>query len=163
MKRVLASLIAVAVVASVATGALVRQLSRHHAAHGSDLPQISAYSHGNLTRVGPYRFCEVLNPTDCIVPAEQGELPVTGRYPVQLSVPSGIAQAPWVLLRVYEDDAITEEFRPGTRLAATIPTLDPFLGRLTGIAVHLPTLVRDEEGNEFPVPHAEWSVRTVWS
>ena len=44
----------------------------------------------------------------------------------------------------------------------TIPTVDAQRGRLTGIAVQLPTLVRDEAGNEFPVPHAEWSVRTVW-
>jgi hypothetical protein len=41
--------------------------------------------------------------------------------------------------------------------------VDPHRGRLTGIAVELPTLVRDEQGNEFPVPHAEWSVSTVWS
>ncbi|BBX20278.1 hypothetical protein CRI77_04060 [Mycolicibacterium duvalii] len=159
MRRVLTALIAVAVVASVATAVLVWQLSRHH---GPDLPEISAYSHGNLTRVGPYRFCQVLNPTDCVVPAEQGQLPVNRTDPVQVSLPSAIADAPWVLLRVYEDDSLVEEFRPGTRLAVTIPTVDPFLGRLTGVAVHLPTLVRDEDGNEFPVPHAEWSVRTVW-
>ena len=47
-------------------------------------------------------------------------------------------------------------------LAVTIPTVDPHRGRLFGLAVQLPTLVRDEAGNEFPVPHAEWSVRTVW-
>ncbi len=88
--------------------------------------------------------------------------PVTGRFPVQLSVPSAIARAPWVLLRAYEDDDVIEEFRPGARLAVTIPTVDPLRGRLTGVAVQLPTLVRDEAGNEFPVPHAEWSVRTVW-
>jgi len=40
--------------------------------------------------------------------------------------------------------------------------VDPQLGRLRGIAVQLPTLVRDQDGNEFPVPHAEWSVRTTW-
>ncbi|MGE2833631.1 DUF2771 domain-containing protein [Mycobacterium sp. SMC-4] len=160
MKRILSVLIAVAVLASVSTGLLIWQLSRDH---GPDLPEISAYSHGHLTRVGPYRFCKVLNPTDCIVSAEQGELPVNGRDPVQLSLPSAIADAPWVLLSAYEDDDVIEEFRPGTRLAVTIPTLDPFRGRLTGIAVQLPTLVRDQDGNEFPVPHAEWSVRTVWS
>ncbi|MEZ0342047.1 DUF2771 domain-containing protein [Mycobacterium sp. pV006] len=160
MKRVLGVLVAIAVVATVATGVLVWQLSRDH---GPDLPEISAYSHGNLTRVGPYRFCEVLNPTDCVVPAEQGELPVNGRDPVQLSLPAAISDAPWVLLSAYEDDDVIEEFRPGARLAVTIPTLDPFRGRLTGIAVQLPTLVRDQDGNEFPVPHAEWSVRTVWS
>ena len=57
---------------------------------------------------------------------------------------------------------VVDEFRPDTKLAVTIPTVDPHRGRLFGLAVQLPTLVRDEAGNEFPVPHAEWSVRTVW-
>lgn len=160
MKRVVAALVVVAVLASIVTGALIWRLTRDRAPR---LPEISAYSHGHLTRVGPYRYCQVLDPTDCIVPAEQGELPVTGRDPVQLSVPPAIGRAPWVLLRAYEGDDLVEEFRPGTRLAVTIPTVDPHRGRLTGIAVQLPTLVRDEAGNEFPVPHAEWSVRTVWN
>ncbi|MBX7432384.1 DUF2771 domain-containing protein [Mycobacterium sp. Y57] len=160
MKRVVAALVLVAVLASIVTGALIWRLTRDRAPR---LPEISAYSHGHLTRVGPYRYCQVLDPTDCIVPAEQGELPVTGRDPVQLSVPPAIGRAPWVLLRAYEGDDLVEEFRPGTRLAVTIPTVDPHRGRLTGIAVQLPTLVRDEAGNEFPVPHAEWSVRTVWN
>ena len=160
VKRVIAVLAAVALLASSGTGVLVWRLTRDHP---PQLPEISAYSHGHLTRVGPYRFCEVFNPTDCVEPGDQGELHVTGRFPIQLSVPAAIARAPWVLLRAYEDDDVIEEFRPDTRLAVTVPTVDPQRGRLTGIAVQLPTLVRDEMGNEFPVPHAEWSVRTVWS
>lgn len=159
MKRVVAVLAAVVLLASIGTGVLVWRLTRDPAPKH---PEISAFSHGSLTRVGPYRFCEVLDPTDCTVPGEQGEVPVTERFPVQLSVSQDISKAPWVLLRAYEDDDVIEEFRPDTRLAVTIPTLDPQRGRLTGIAVQLPTLVRDEQGNEFPVPHAEWSVRTVW-
>ncbi|CAN3130756.1 DUF2771 domain-containing protein [Mycobacterium sp. smrl_JER01] len=159
MKRVVAVLATVALFSSIGTGVLVWQLSRDHA---SRLPEISAYSQGQLTRVGPYRFCQVLNPTDCMVSAEQGQLPVSGRQPVQVSIPGEIAKAPWVLLRAYEDDDVVEEFRPDTRLAVTIPTVDAQRGRLTGFAVQLPTLVRDQDGNEFPVPHAEWSVRTVW-
>jgi hypothetical protein len=159
VKRVVAVLAAVALLSAVGTGVLVWQLMRDHS---PELPEISAYSHGHLTRVGPYRFCEVLNPTDCVVSADQGELPVTPSDPVQLSIPGEIARAPWVLLRAYEDADLVEEFRPGTTLAVTIPTVDAQRGRLTGIAVQLPTLVRDESGNEFPVPHAEWSVRTVW-
>ena len=54
-----------------------------------------------------------------------------------------------MLVRAYEDDDVVEEFRPDTRLAVTIPTVDPQRGRLTGIVVQLPTLVRDEAGNEF--------------
>ena len=157
MKRVLASLAIVVVVASIGTGVLVWRLHK-----APERPEISAYSHGDAARVGPYRYCEVLNPTDCEEPGAQGELAVDARHPVQLSVPPSIARAPWVLLRAYEGADVVEEFRPDSRLAVTIPTVDPQRGKLTGIAVQLPTLVRDEAGNEFPVPHAEWSVRTVW-
>lgn len=161
MKRVLAVLAAVAVLATAATAALVWQLTRDH---GPVLPEISAYSHGQLTRVGPYQFCDVIVPTDCLPAGAQGELRVDERDPVQLSVPSAIADAPWRLLQVYEDPINTTEslFRPDTRLAVTIPTVDPQRGRLTGIAVQLMTLVQDETGEVFEVPHAEWSIRMVW-
>jgi hypothetical protein len=162
VKKVLAVLITVAVLASVATGVLIWQLTRHP---GPQHPEISAYTHEQLVRVGPYRYCDVFQITKCDVPETIGELVVTSRDPVQLSVPPAISRAPWVLLRAYEDsgDSVVEEFRPNTRLAVTIPTVDPHRGRLTGIAIQLPTLVRDEQGNVFPWPHAEWSVRTVWS
>lgn len=159
MKRGIAVLAAVALLASLGAGLLVWRLS---SGDEQRLPEISAFSHGQLARVGPFRYCAVLNPTDCHVPGDQAELTVTGRQPVQLSVPKAVRQAPWVLLRAYEDGDLIEEFRPGTRSAVTIPTLDPRRGRLLGFVVQLPTLVRDEEGNEFPVPHAEWSVRTQW-
>lgn len=158
MKRIIAALAAVVVVASVGTAVLIWRLSGHDAAKH---PEISAFSQGHTVRVGPYRYCDVLNPTKCEVFGEQGELAVTERGPVQLSVPPAIAKAPWVLLRQYEDDDVVEEFRPGSRLAVTIPTVDPRRGRLTGVAVLLPTLIRVDD-NEMPVPHAEWSVRTVW-
>lgn len=127
-------------------------------------PQISAYSHGHLTRIGPYRYCNVLNLNDCYSPQAQGELPVDARYPVQLSVPTSIGRAPWRLLRVYPDprDTAVTIYRPGTRLAVTIPTADPRRGRLMGVAVQLLTLVVDPNGELADVPHAEWSVRTVW-
>ncbi|MGH3676596.1 MAG: DUF2771 domain-containing protein [Mycobacterium sp.] len=160
MKKLVAVLVTVAVVASAATAVLIWRLTRHPA---PEHPEISAYTHGQLARVGPYRYCDVLQITKCDVPGTFGELVVTSRNPVQLSVPPSISRAPWVLLRAYEDsDELVEAFPPG-KLAVTIPTVDPHRGRLTGIAVQLPTLVRDEAGNEFPWPHAEWSVRTVWS
>ena len=159
MKRVVAALAIVAIVASVLTGVLVWRLVQDPR---PEHPEISAYSDGQLVRVGPYRYCEVLNPTDCETPKAGGELRVDRRHAVQLSVPAEIARAPWVLVRSYEGGDAVDEFRPETKLAVTIPTVDPHRGRLFGIAVQLPTLVRDEAGNEFPVPHAEWSVRTVW-
>ncbi|BBZ08983.1 hypothetical protein MDOR_31520 [Mycolicibacterium doricum] len=161
MKRVPAVLAAVAVLAAAATVFIVGQLTRDHE---PALPQISAFTHGELTRVGPFQFCDVIDPTDCMPAGHQGELAVNERDPVQLSVPAAIAEAPWRLLRVYERPADTTEsvFRPDTRLAVTIPTVDPQRGRLTGIAVQLLTLVQDEAGEVFEIPHAEWSVRMVW-
>jgi len=162
VRRVLAILGLVALLASVATGVLIWQLSRDR---GPEHPEISAYTHGQLVRIGPYRYCDVFEITKCDIPETTGELVVTSRDPVQLSVPPSISRAPWVLLRAYEgsDEPVVETFTPNTKLAVTIPTVDPFYGRLTGLAVQLPTLVRDEQNNEFPWPHAEWSVRAVWT
>jgi len=157
-----AVLVTVLVLAATGTGVGAWLLTRgHDSAH----PEISAYSDGHLTRVGPYRYCNVLDLTDCDNPQTQGELRVNSHDPVQLSVPPSIGQAPWWLLRVYEDSAIpaTTFYRPGDRQAVTIPTLDVKHGRLTGIAVQLMTLVVDRNGELQGVPHAEWSVRMVWS
>ena len=159
MKKGLAVLVAVVVLASATTGVLVWRMSRNPA---PEHPEISAYTRGQLVRVGPYQYCAVLNPTDCETPHTDGELTVDPRHPVQLSVPSAIAAAPWVLVRSYEGSDVVNEFRPGSTYAVTIPTTDPHRGRLFGLAVQLPTIVRDEQGNEFPWTHAEWSVRTVW-
>ena len=128
---------------------------------GSQRPEISAYSHGHLTRVGPYLYCNVLNLDDCQTPQNQGELRVNERYPVQLSVPDAIYRAPWRLLKVYEDPTNTAStiFRPSSRFAVTIPPVDPQRGRLTGIVVQLLTLVVDQSGELREAPHAEWSVR----
>ena len=131
---------------------------------GPQPPEISAFSHGHLTRVGPYLYCNVLNLDDCQTPQTQGDLPVSEHYPVQLSVPQAISRAPWRLLQGYEDpvNTTTTMFRPGTRLAVTIPTVDPQRGRLTGIVVQLLTLVVDPSGELRDVPHAEWSVRLTF-
>ncbi|MDT5263907.1 MAG: hypothetical protein QOI90_533, partial [Mycobacterium sp.] len=60
MKKVLAVLISVAVVASVATGVLIWRLTRDPVPRH---PEISAYTHGQLVRVGPYRYCDVFEIT----------------------------------------------------------------------------------------------------
>jgi Protein of unknown function (DUF2771) len=148
--------------AGVGTWLLVRR-------PGPQQPEISAYSHGHLTRVGPYLYCNVLDLNDCRTPQTQGELPFNAHYPVQLSVPEAISRAPWRLLQVYEDPAntTTTMFRPGSRFAVTIPSVDPQRGRLTGIVVQLLTLVVDNgQLNDITtvraVPHAEWSVRLTF-
>ncbi|WP_019970562.1 DUF2771 domain-containing protein [Mycobacterium sp. 141] len=160
MKRFLTILAVIVVLATAGTAVAVWRLSRGH----DELPKISAYTNGHLTRVGPFRYCPVLNLNDCSQLGSQGELRVSKEHPVQLSVPSSIARAPWRLLRVYENpiDTTLSIYRPDTTLAVTIPTVDPQRGRLTGIAVQLLTLVQDQNGEVFDLPHAEWSVRTNW-
>jgi hypothetical protein len=154
-------LLAISVLLSVGAGIGTWYLLRPR---GPQPVEITAYSHGRLIRVGPYLYCNVLNLDDCQQPQAQGELAVNEHYPVQLSVPEAISRAPWRLLQVYEDPAntATTMFRPGTRLAVTIPSSDPQRGRLTGIVVQLLTLVVDPSGELRDVPHAEWSVRTVF-
>jgi hypothetical protein len=159
VKRVLAILAVVVVIASAATGVLIWRLAQDPPPKH---PEISAYTDGQLVRVGPYSYCDVVNLNDCENPETVGELAVDGRHPLQRSVPPAIASAPWLLGRKYEGSDVLEEFRPDSTLAVTIPTVDPHRGKLTGFVVQLPTLVVDQEGNEFPSWHAEWSVRTVW-
>ena len=163
MKRWIAWIAAGSVLlAAVGAGVGAWALMRHQ---GSPLPQISAYSHGSTVRVDPYLYCNVVNLDDCVKGGAQGELSVSGRYPVQLSVPASISRAPWRLLRVYEDerDTTTTAYRPGTQLAVTIPTVDPNRGRLVGLVVQLLTLVKDQNGDLHDLPHAEWSVRLDWA
>lgn len=155
-------LVVVVVVASAGAGVGAWILTRDT---GSRLPEISAYSRGHTVRIGPYVYCNVVNLNDCQSPQTQGQLSVTDRYPVQLSVPTAIGRAPWRLLRVYEDErnSTTTIYRPNTELAVTIPTVDPQRGRLTGVVVQLLTLVQDPNGELRDAPHAEWSVRLLWS
>jgi hypothetical protein len=161
-RRAVAVVLALAVVLSSTVGGITAWLVLRD--HSPQLPEISAYSRGQLTVVGPFVYCNVLNLNDCQTPQAQGELDVNNRDPVQLSVPGQISGAPWRLMQVYQDakDPIITTFRPGTRLAETIPTVDPQRGRLTGFTVQLLTLVVDESGELRDAPHAEWSVRTVW-
>jgi Protein of unknown function (DUF2771) len=160
VKRSVAVLLAVVVVV-LAAGAGVGAwfLARKPGPHR---PEITVYSHGHLTRVGPYMYCNVLDLNDCQNPETVGELRVSPRYPVQLSVPEAISRGPWQLLREYADpnDRTTILYLPGTKLAVTIPTVDPQRGRLKGIVVQLLTVAVDRStGEQVYPPHAEWSVR----
>jgi hypothetical protein len=162
VKRPIAVLLAVAVVVLAAGAGVGAWLWARKP--GPHRPEISLYSHGHLTRVGPYMYCNVLDLNDCQNPETVGELPVSARYPVQLSVPEAISRGPWRLLRQYEDpsDRIATLFLPRTKLAVTIPTVDPQRGRLKGIVVQLLTVAVDRStGEQVYPPHAEWSVRLV--
>lgn len=162
MNRVVAVVLSVTVLlASVGAGVAAWLLVRDP---GPTLPEISAYSHGQLTRVGPYFYCNVVDLKDCQSPQLQGQLAVDDTAPIQLSVPAAIGDAPWRLMLVYDDpvDTTSTVFRPRARLAVTLPTTDPQRGRLKGFAVQLLTLGMDPQGELREMAHAEWSVRTIW-
>lgn len=164
MKRHVAWILtALVVLAAAGAGVGAWRLARSPGGHA--LPQISAYSQGTTVRVGPYLYCNVIDLNDCEQDGAQGELSVSEHYPVQLSVPPEIARTPWRLLKVYADerDTTTTSYRPGTRLAVTVPTLDPHRGRVVGLVVQLLTLVQDQNGELRDLPHAEWSLRLVWN
>jgi hypothetical protein len=158
VKRVLAALAVVVLVASIGTGVLVWRLSQHPP---PDRPEISAYTDGQLARVGPYFYCNVQNLNECDDTGAEGELTVDRRHVVQLSVPPAISRGLWLLVRSYEGGDIVDTFRAHTKMAVTIGTYDPQRGKLFGIAVQLPTLV-NIDGETEPAPHAEWSIRTNW-
>ncbi|MBS9532333.1 DUF2771 domain-containing protein [Mycobacterium sp. M1] len=153
--------VALVLLAAFGAGFGAWQLSRNEA---PQQPQISAYSNGHLTRTEPYLYCEVLDLDECVMTKRQGELPVDRDHPIQLSVDSVISQSPWRLLLIYRDpaDTTTSFFRPGTKMALTIPSVDPQRGPLRGLVVQLLTMVIDPVGEMFEAPHAEWAVRTVW-
>lgn len=159
-RRWLATVLIVA--AAVAAGAGSWLLAREP---GPQLPQISAYSRGETVRVGPFVYCNVINLDDCTRADSLSALAVVAEDPVQVSVPSAISRAPWRLITVYEDERNTTiaVFRPDTRLAVTVPTVDPERGRVVGIVVQLMTLVQDQDGAVFDLPHAEWSVPLAWT
>ena len=69
-------------------------------------------------------------------------------------------------MQVYDDPAntTTTVFRPDSAAGGHDPHRSTRnAGRLNGIAVQLLTLGVDRTGELREVPHAEWSVRTVWN
>ncbi len=162
-KRLAAWMAAAAVVMASAGAGVGAWLATRES--GPTLPQISVYSRSETVRVGPFLYCNVVNLDDCAAGGEQGTLAVTARDPIQLSVPSAIGRAPWRLLTVYEDerDTTSTVFRPGSRLAVTIPAQDQRRGRVVGLVVQVMTLVRDQNDEVFDLPHGEWSVQMTWS
>ncbi|WP_051161479.1 DUF2771 domain-containing protein [Nocardia brevicatena] len=139
--------------------ALVRDAEPHD-------PEITAYAHGTTVTVPPFMYCTV-RMQDCRY-GETVPLEVPAGYPLQLSLPDRVVDAPWRMQQVYALPSGDEIARPidhtgfpeGTR-AITVPSRpEPDL-RLIGVELQLPILAIDETGREFSVPHAVWSIKTA--
>lgn len=139
---------------------LVRNADEHD-------PVITAYAHGKTVDVTPYVYCTV-KMEDCRY-GQTIELKVPKDYPLQLSLPKQVADAPWLAQLVYAlpngdriDRVISHANFDAGALAVTIDSNpEPDL-RLVGVELQLPILARDKDtGKEFYLPHAAWSISTA--
>ncbi|WP_069162171.1 DUF2771 domain-containing protein [Nocardia altamirensis] len=129
-------------------------------------PEITAYAHGRTVTVAPYVYCTV-RLEDCRF-GKTVELEVPPDYPLQLSLPKKIAEAPWMARLVYVlpngdrvDRVVSHNDFPDGALAITIESRpEPDL-RLAGVELQLPILTKDiDTGEESYRPHAAWSIST---
>jgi hypothetical protein len=157
-------------------------------------PQLTAYAHGTTVTVSPYGYCTPLM-RDCRILPERtadsdtgsmfSRLPcgdqtpdcLTGKtvrlevppgYPLQLSLPKQIADAPWIARLVYAlpngdsvDRVVSHNDYPDSALNLTIDSKPAPELRLIGVEMQLPILAKDETGQEFYIPHAAWSISTT--
>ncbi|MGQ4600267.1 DUF2771 family protein [Nocardia sp. R6R-6] len=152
---------------------------------------LTAYAHGKTVTVRPFSYCAVTMQDCRILPEDTAagtlfgtlpcapdapdchrgrtvELEVPAGYPLQLSLPKEVADAPWLAELVYilpsgekVDRVISRNDYPDRALALTIESKpEPDL-RLVGVEFQLPILARDETGKEFYLPHATWSISTA--
>ncbi|MFC8047617.1 DUF2771 domain-containing protein [Nocardia sp. NPDC057353] len=129
-------------------------------------PAVTAYAHGRTVTVAPFLYCSV-RMENCRY-GETVELEVPPGYPLQLSLPPAIAEAPWLAQLIYErpdgeqvDRLMTHDEFGEETLALTLESNPEPNLRLVGVELQLPILARDETGREFYVPHAAWSINTA--
>ncbi|WP_378736903.1 DUF2771 domain-containing protein [Nocardia brasiliensis] len=163
-RTVVALVVAALLVATVAFVGILVVLIRNAEKHD---PVITAYAHGKTVNVTPYVYCSV-KMEDCRY-GKTVQLMVPPDYPLQLSLPKQIADAPWLAQLVYAlpsgeriDRVINHTNYPKGAMAITIDSHpEPDL-RLVGLELQLPILARDQDtGKEFYIPHAAWSISTA--
>ncbi|WP_067840231.1 DUF2771 domain-containing protein [Nocardia lijiangensis] len=170
--RTIAALAAVALLLVAATVAVVVTVAVRNAPEHD--PEITAYAHGKSVTVPPYQYCDIrivgddqLDLSNCRV-GESIDLEVPAGYPLQLSLPRSIADAPWLAQLVYAlpngdivDRIISHNDYPEGTPALTIDSRPLPELRLIGVELQLPVPAIDESGRETTVPHAAWSIRTA--
>lgn len=116
-------------------------------------PQVTFYSHGNAVEVRPAQYCDPTGQECSKPPADPaGELRMTGREPLQISVPDEVASTPWQVAFVYRDLAGKEVesrvavFPPNTRHAYTLH-LPPDAKRIEHVEVQQYSAVLTQGSN----------------
>jgi len=170
--RTIVALAVAAVLVVIVAVAVVVTVAVQHATKRD--PALTAYAHGKTVTVAPYRYCTVAglaetgqlslkcHESDLTVPVN-----VPAGYPLQISLPEKLANAPWIMMAEYvlpngrtaiRDVKTYRDFKPGT-LAVTVPSR-PNL-RLIGVELQLEIPARDETGRQFFEPYQAWSIKTA--
>lgn len=154
-------------------------------------PTVTVVSAGETTVVQPLRYCDLtklreaflsiseweatgektleedpegLFAETCETTEEPAMITVEEGSPVELTLPTAIADAPWSMLTMYQgaagdEDGGIEVFRPGQQSEVTVPAADEAGRRLTVIEVRLPAGIIDPEtGEEDFISHATWAI-----
>ncbi|WP_338889785.1 DUF2771 family protein [Rhodococcus sovatensis] len=151
-------------VASVAVLALLISDAPDHR------PTITAYADGTAVTVEPYLYCPVEAPL-CAPDGVSASVPVRAGRPLQLSLPSEITSAPWIVAAVYSDGSdsngsgnVVETdtlYLPDQKLGLTVAPVDDGGRELLGVEIRLPSgVISSDTAQEEIISHAIWSIAT---
>lgn len=159
-KKLLAIGTAGLVIVAAAFVALLVVLIRQAPPH---IPTITAFADGETVEVEPYLYCPVDAPL-CESQGVSSLVPVSEGHPLQLSLPTEITSAPWIVAAVYAGDDIVEVdtlYPPDEKLALTVPPIDADGRELLGVEIRLPSGIIDvDTQQEEIISHAIWSIAT---
>lgn len=150
------------VVVAVAFVAVLALLIKNAPTHR---PTITAFADGRSVTVEPYLYCPVDAPL-CENDGVSSTVPVRKGHPLQLSLPTEITSAPWIVAAVYADadgGAVESDtlYLPGQKTGLTVQPLDDEGRELLGVEIRLPSGIIDTDTQqEEIVSHAIWSIAT---
>ncbi|MFC4377235.1 DUF2771 family protein [Nocardia halotolerans] len=130
-------------------------------------PELTVYAWGNTVTVEPYGYCE-LSTGECVNDESTYYLPVPSGLPVQVAFPKSVAEAPWIVVQVFErpNGEQIERILSFIDYPEDVPSLslqtqpEPDL-RLAGFEVRLPIVYTDPStGEEVFDVHGLWRVGT---
>ncbi|MFH5209141.1 DUF2771 domain-containing protein [Antrihabitans spumae] len=126
------------------------------------LPAVTAYAYGEAITVEPTRYCE-LDLTECSEEGSIAKLQVPVGYPLQLSLPKELSDAPWRLYATYDGpnglEIVEQGYRPGQATAVSVRSKTTPEAKLLGVEIRLPSSVVDENGD--PFQRAVWLIETA--
>ncbi|NKX88892.1 DUF2771 family protein [Nocardia coubleae] len=130
-------------------------------------PELTVFANGESVVVEPYGYCELSN-GECVNDESTYYIPATSGKPVQVSLPTSVAEAPWIVVTVYERPNGEQferilsfiDYPAETRFLSLDTQPEPEL-RLAGFEVRLPIVYTDPAtGQEMYDVHGLWRVGT---